>query len=331
MKAKELRTLVTPKYFYSKNIKSDNKSLKTLEKGFKWNNLPNNLLAHFNKRFRFNNIYEETKKNNFIHAEEKDFFLWKKYKSLIKINEKYTFIEYKELIKKNSIKKGIIKNENLLYNIKRKFNKFNEEFNIRKKILWIFQKMFIFFKSIKTIGKKYSGNLNIENILVYCSKIKKIYKNIFFILIKFFSSFIYRFSYYKKIKWMTHVKKIKLKFGLYFFLIFLTHFKRKFRVLPQITKNVTMDTTTSSIDNEEEENFNNMGLWMNIIDNKPWMTFKDTREFNKKKDYYLDINFNKKQRKKLLDWLCVTEKRFKAVRVEHKQKKLKNLNTKKKW
>lgn len=327
MKAKELKKLVTPKYFFSKYRKSDNKSLKILEKGFKWNNLPKNLLTHFNKKFKI----KDNNKRKFATPEDKDFYLWKKYKWLTNINKKYTFIEYKSILKDNLIKKGIQEKKNKLYSIRKKFNKFNKEFNIRKKYLWVFQKIFIFFKSIKSTGKSYACHLNVSNILHYYSKLKTIYKYSILVWISFFNSFIYKFDYYKKVKWITYSKKIKLKFGLYFFLIFLIHFKKKLRVKTQEKVKTVVNEENLIIDKVQEEDFKNMTIWMDLIDKKPWMTFKDSREFNKKKNHYLDLNFNKNYRKKLLDWLLETEKRFEVARIAYKKKKMKNINKKKKW
>lgn len=357
MKAKELKKLITPKYFYSKNGISDNKSLKTLKKGFRWNNLPDNLYAHFNKDFKIRK-FKKFNKNNYKNAlalkVDEDFHTWLNYKQLTKINKKYTFIQYKKLNR-------IAKRKNELRSISKRFNKFNQEFNKKKRFLWIFQKMFIFFKIIETKVKKDNRSLNLKKIFSGYLKIKMLYKYIILILIKFFNSFIYKFYYYKKIKWVSYIKNVKVKLSLYFFFL-LNHFKKiKRKILKKAKLNKILkkkkgnkiflkkkkekqpvkttayvsefNTTNLILDNNiYEQNLKNMDAWMTSMDEKPWLTFRDNRAFQIKKNFFLNQNFNKNEKKRLVDWLLNIEKKFKDARIAYKnekRKEAKNYNIRK--
>lgn len=343
MKAKELKLLISPRYFYSNNKPSDYRDIEKLEKGLNWAELPDNIMSKFRKKWvKKNNLfsddfylYKNKKINDLIFL--KNYRQWKKKK-----NNNYTFLQYKKFIIRKKKKEKIKK-------VKEIFFGFNRQFNVSKHSLWLFQKMFIFLKNINII-RTYNNSYLIKN---YYHNYKIIYNHFFFLIINILRMFSVRYLYEKKKKWFIYIKKIK---KIFYFLKILLNFSyinkknkvlknvkilKKLKKLKQRKKKVKtplpsprkkkVKTPPISIPKkveagfltiyEKKENLKSIEEWQRIINKIPWMTFKDKRIFDKKNKFYLSLIFNKTKKKNFIDWMNKTEIRIKQARDSYKNSK----------
>lgn len=336
MKAKELKLLISPKYFYSDNKSSDYRDIEKLEKGLDWYELPDNIMSKFNKNWKKEDTLLQEAFYSYGDKKINDLIFFKHYNEWKKnnIKSKVSFFEYKKFLIKREKKEK--KKKIINY-----FKGFNTHFNVNKHLLWIFQKMFIFFKNTHIIK-----NYKISNLYINYNKYKTLYYNLIFIIINIFKVYVSRYLHKDKKKWVFYLKKVRrmltfLKIIYNFFFVkkkvkLIKNWRKKLRkkyninVIKNkkkveekkqvITTTKKKDTGFLSIYNDNK-NLKTIDKWKNIIEDIPWMSFKDKRIFDKKNKFYLNLIIDKKEKKSFLDWVAKIDKRMKEARLSYKKKK----------